>query len=220
MYGLHKVGGLNRISKVPVEGHNNSLAYVMSEWAKQQSEKQGCRVSIPTMHEGNTVDGLHVSDFGAFGQPYRLEDAVALSGNSNSIFNSLKVSGQTIPPGPVHFNTVGKVSGFNFDKSWPENNVPAVPKFSSSRDSLSPPTIKTPSVSSASLSVSSLAFPTAACIQATICSTNMETHSELTLALALLHMDLEQALTITSLEPQVMAMLLMTPEEMWMVSVS
>ncbi|XP_050877540.1 uncharacterized protein LOC127081313 [Lathyrus oleraceus] len=154
MYGLHKVGGLNRISKVPAEGHNNSFAYVMSEWAKQQGEKQGCRVSIPTMHEGNTVDGFHVSDFGAFGQPYRLEDVVALSGNSNSIFNSLKVSGQTISPDPVHFNTVGKVSGFNFDKSWPENNVPAVPKFSNSRDSLSSPAIKTPSVSSASLSVS------------------------------------------------------------------
>ncbi|KAI5410114.1 hypothetical protein KIW84_055556 [Lathyrus oleraceus] len=160
---LWKVGGLNRISKVPAEGHNNSFAYVMSEWAKQQGEKQGCRVSIPTMHEGNTVDGFHVSDFGAFGQPYRLEDVVALSGNSNSIFNSLKVSGQTISPDPVHFNTVGKVSGFNFDKSWPENNVPAVPKFSNSRDSLSSPAIKTPSVSSASLSVSSLALPTAAC---------------------------------------------------------
>lgn len=54
MYGLHKVGGLNIISKVPAEGHNNSLAYVMSEWAKQQGEKQGCRVSIPTMQKGNS----------------------------------------------------------------------------------------------------------------------------------------------------------------------
>lgn len=34
--------------------------------------------------EGNTVDGFHVSDFGTFGQPYRLEDAVALSGSKSS----------------------------------------------------------------------------------------------------------------------------------------
>ncbi|CAK8571666.1 unnamed protein product [Lathyrus sativus] len=67
-------------------------------------------------------------------------------------------------------NMVGKVSGFNFDKSWPENSVPAVPKFSSSRDSLSPPTIKTPSVSSASLSVSSISLPPAT-VSATLSNT-------------------------------------------------
>ncbi|CAI8611572.1 unnamed protein product [Vicia faba] len=59
-------------------------------------------------------------------------------------------------------NMVGKVSRFNFDKSWPENNIPAVPNFSSSDDSLSPPIIKTPSVSSASLSVLSISLPPAA----------------------------------------------------------
>lgn len=67
-------------------------------------------------------------------------------------------------------NTDGKVSGFNFDKSWPENNIPAVAKFSSSCDSLSPPTTKTPSVSSASLSVSSIALPPAA-VSATLSNT-------------------------------------------------
>jgi hypothetical protein len=33
--------------------------------------------------EGNAVDTFHVSDFGAFGQPYRLEDAVVLSGSKS-----------------------------------------------------------------------------------------------------------------------------------------
>ncbi|GAU49868.1 hypothetical protein TSUD_366240 [Trifolium subterraneum] len=56
--------------------------------------------------EGNAVDTFHVSDFGAFGQPYRLDDAVALSGNSNSVFNSIKVSGRTISPGRVHTSTL------------------------------------------------------------------------------------------------------------------
>jgi len=34
--------------------------------------------------DGNTIDNFHVSDFGAFGQPYRLEDAAALSGSKSS----------------------------------------------------------------------------------------------------------------------------------------
>ncbi|XP_050885688.1 transcription factor TGAL1 [Lathyrus oleraceus] len=72
--------------------------------------------------EGNTIDGFHVSDFGAFGQPYRLEDVVALSGNSNSVFNSLKVSGKTISPGPVHFSTLGKFPT-SLDKSPLENQT-------------------------------------------------------------------------------------------------
>lgn len=59
--------------------------------------------------DGNTIDNFHVSDFGAFSQPYRLEDAVVLSGNSNSVYNSFKVSGQTISPGPVHTNSLDKL---------------------------------------------------------------------------------------------------------------
>jgi hypothetical protein len=34
--------------------------------------------------DGNTIDNFHVSDFGAFSQPYRLEDAVVLSGSKSS----------------------------------------------------------------------------------------------------------------------------------------
>ncbi|MCI28332.1 serine-rich adhesin for platelets-like, partial [Trifolium medium] len=59
-------------------------------------------------------------------------------------------------------NIVGKVTEFNFNKSWPENNIPAVPNYSNSRESLSSSTSKTPSVSSASSSVSSIAVPPAA----------------------------------------------------------
>ncbi|XP_045810734.1 nuclear pore complex protein NUP214 isoform X1 [Trifolium pratense] len=59
-------------------------------------------------------------------------------------------------------NIVGKVTEFNFKKSWPENNIPAVPNYSNSRESLSSSTSKTPSVSSASSSVSSIAVPPAA----------------------------------------------------------
>ncbi|KAF7824746.1 transcription factor TGA2.2 isoform X1 [Senna tora] len=58
--------------------------------------------------EGSTVDSFRVSDFGAFDQRvgYRIEDAVGLSGNS--VLNSLKVSTQTISPGPVRTGTVDK----------------------------------------------------------------------------------------------------------------
>ncbi|XP_004511049.1 transcription factor TGA2.2-like [Cicer arietinum] len=59
--------------------------------------------------EGNAIDTFHVSDFGAFGQSYRLEDAVDLSGNPDSVFNSLKVSGQTISPGPVRISALDKL---------------------------------------------------------------------------------------------------------------
>lgn len=44
--------------------------------------------------EGNAIDTFHVSDFGAFGQSYRLEDAVDLSGSKSSctpIWQSLHV---------------------------------------------------------------------------------------------------------------------------------
>jgi hypothetical protein len=47
--------------------------------------------------EGNAVDTFHVSDFGAFGQPYRLEDAVVLSGSKsycNPTSHSLHVTKQ------------------------------------------------------------------------------------------------------------------------------
>ncbi|CAL5196379.1 unnamed protein product [Lathyrus oleraceus] len=92
-------------------------------------DEKGAETGMPSFNsddacytEGNSVDGFHVSDFGTFGQPYRLEDAVALSGNSNSIFNSLKVSGQTISPGPVHFSTLGKFPT-SLDKSPLENQT-------------------------------------------------------------------------------------------------
>ncbi|PNY05953.1 TGACG-sequence-specific DNA-binding protein TGA-2.1-like, partial [Trifolium pratense] len=76
-------------------------------------DEKGAEIGMPSFNsddarytEGNTVDSFHVSDFGAFGQTYRLVDAVALSGNSNSVFNSIKVSGQNISPGPVHTSTL------------------------------------------------------------------------------------------------------------------
>lgn len=34
--------------------------------------------------EGSTIDSFRVSDFGAFDQPYRVEDAVGLSGSKIS----------------------------------------------------------------------------------------------------------------------------------------
>ncbi|KAK2407441.1 Transcription factor tgal1 [Trifolium repens] len=76
-------------------------------------DEKGAETGMPSFNsddarytEGNAVDTFHVSDFGAFGQPYRLEDAVVLSGNSNSVFNSIKVSSRTISPGPVHTSTL------------------------------------------------------------------------------------------------------------------
>jgi len=55
---------------------------------------------------------------------------------------------------------VGKVTEFNFDKSWPEKNIPAVLNSGSREPPLSS-TNKTPSVSSVSSSVSSIAVPPA-----------------------------------------------------------
>ncbi|KAF1885411.1 hypothetical protein Lal_00029300 [Lupinus albus] len=57
--------------------------------------------------EETAIDTFHVSDFGAFDQSDRLENVVDLSGNS--IYNSLKVSSQTISPGPVHIGTLDKL---------------------------------------------------------------------------------------------------------------
>lgn len=74
-------------------------------------------------------------------------------------FPSSESHSSTISPASTLF---GKVTEFNFDKSWPENNSPAVPKFSGSCESLSSPTNITPSVSSVSSSVSSAAVPPAA----------------------------------------------------------
>ncbi|KAK2401393.1 hypothetical protein P8452_08114 [Trifolium repens] len=59
-------------------------------------------------------------------------------------------------------NIVAKVTEFNFNKSWLENNIPAVPDYSNSHASLSSSTSNTPSVSSASSSVSSIAVSPAA----------------------------------------------------------
>ncbi|XP_027354194.1 transcription factor TGA2.2-like isoform X1 [Abrus precatorius] len=64
--------------------------------------------------EGSTIDSFHVSDFGAFDQSYRVEDAVDLSGNS--VYNSLKVSSQTISPGSAHISSLGKLPT-SLDKS-------------------------------------------------------------------------------------------------------
>ncbi|KAJ1413486.1 hypothetical protein SESBI_19562 [Sesbania bispinosa] len=72
------------------------------------------------MRGGSTVDSFHVSDFGAFDQSYRIEDAVDLSGNS--VFNSLKVSGQTISPGLVQINTLHKLPT-SLDKSLLTNQT-------------------------------------------------------------------------------------------------
>ncbi|XP_019434737.1 PREDICTED: transcription factor TGA2.2-like isoform X2 [Lupinus angustifolius] len=57
--------------------------------------------------EETAINTFHVSDFGAFDQSYRLENVVDLSGNS--IYNSLKVSRQTISPTPVHIGTLDKL---------------------------------------------------------------------------------------------------------------
>ncbi|XP_029127999.1 transcription factor TGA2.2 isoform X1 [Cajanus cajan] len=57
--------------------------------------------------EGSTIDSFRVSDFGAFDQSYRVEDAVDLSGNST--YNSLKVSNQTISPVSVHISNLGQL---------------------------------------------------------------------------------------------------------------
>jgi hypothetical protein len=48
----------------------------------------------------------------------------------------------------------------------------------------------------------------------------METRSEQILVMGLLYMDLEQVLLIASIDPQLMAILLMIPEKMWTVLVS
>ncbi|RDX74194.1 Transcription factor TGAL1, partial [Mucuna pruriens] len=61
--------------------------------------------------EGSTIDSFRVSDFGAFDQSYRVEDAVDPSGSKisaiqyNSVYNSLKVSSQTISPASVHISS-------------------------------------------------------------------------------------------------------------------
>nr|KYP64318.1 TGACG-sequence-specific DNA-binding protein TGA-2.1 [Cajanus cajan] len=65
-------------------------------------------ISNPCNAEGSTIDSFRVSDFGAFDQSYRVEDAVDLSGNST--YNSLKVSNQTISPVSVHISNLGQVS--------------------------------------------------------------------------------------------------------------
>jgi len=41
--------------------------------------------------EGSTIDSFRVSDFGAFDQPYRVEDAVCLSGSKISAIQHKKV---------------------------------------------------------------------------------------------------------------------------------
>ncbi|XP_061362313.1 transcription factor TGA6-like isoform X2 [Gastrolobium bilobum] len=66
--------------------------------------------------QGSTIDSFHVSDFGAFDQSYRLEDAVDVSGSKYSFFNSLKVSSQTISLDPVQISTLGKLPT-SLDKS-------------------------------------------------------------------------------------------------------
>ncbi|KAL9316912.1 hypothetical protein ACSQ67_013429 [Phaseolus vulgaris] len=63
--------------------------------------------------EGSTVDSFRVSDFDQ-SVGYRIEDAVALSGNS--IFDSLKVSSQTISRGPVQLGSFDN-SPTSLDKS-------------------------------------------------------------------------------------------------------
>ncbi|TKY68344.1 TGACG-sequence-specific DNA-binding protein TGA-2.1 [Spatholobus suberectus] len=71
-------------------------------------------VSNSCYTEGSTIDSFRVSDFGAFDQSYRVEDAVELSGNS--VYNSLKVSSQTISPGSVHISSLGQLPT-SLDKS-------------------------------------------------------------------------------------------------------
>ncbi|KAK7314147.1 hypothetical protein VNO77_39359 [Canavalia gladiata] len=57
--------------------------------------------------EGSTIDSFRVSDFGALDQSYRVEDAVDLGGSS--VYNSIKVSSQTISPGSVNIRNLGKL---------------------------------------------------------------------------------------------------------------
>ncbi|XP_027189043.1 nuclear pore complex protein NUP214 isoform X2 [Cicer arietinum] len=76
---------------------------------------------------------------------------------------------KNVPSSESHLSSIStastkveKVTKFNFDKSWPDNNNPALPKFSGLRESPLSPTNLTPSISSASSSVSSVAVPPAA----------------------------------------------------------
>ncbi|XP_052733569.1 transcription factor TGA2.2 isoform X2 [Vigna angularis] len=71
-------------------------------------------ISNSSYAEGSTIDSFRVSDFGAFDQPYRVEDAVGLSGNP--IYNSLKVSSQTIYPGSVPIHSLDQLPT-SLDKS-------------------------------------------------------------------------------------------------------
>ncbi|KAJ1391374.1 putative nuclear pore complex protein [Sesbania bispinosa] len=83
---------------------------------------------------------------------------------------------KNFPSSESHSSTIsttstllGKVTEFNVDKRQPDENIPAVPTFSGSRESLSSTTIKTPSASPVSSSVSS-ASVSSATVSATLSS--------------------------------------------------